>query len=237
MVNLPNDLDDAIAQAMTATGAALEAGYTRLQIDLQFPELKPMPIAKKFLPLFADLGSHLKVLFPDAGAAALARRDWGELPCVLRSMFEAKGQLHPDDEAFLLVAPSAVEVAKVEEICQQADDRPVVLLTPKLEDLATVGLGYAGRQLRERFLSSLETCYYIKPLEGAAIFRCYPAPWQVWHETGNSYELLAETPQRPTGEMLNQLLMPKTSEKGQQQPARQPGFLSGIQGFLRALSQ
>ena len=237
MVQLPDDLDGAIAQAMTATETALSAGYTRLQIELQFPELKPMPIAEKFLPLFADLGNHLKVLFPDAGAAALARRDWGEVPCVLRGMFEAKGQIHPEDEAILLVAPSSVEVAKVEEICQAAGDRPVVLLTPKLEDLATVGLGYAGRQLRERFLNSLETCYFIKPLDGAAIFRCYPAPWQVWRETSNQYELMAETPQRPTGEMLNQLFMAETTAETSQKPARKSGLFSGIQGFLRALSQ
>ncbi len=70
---------------------------------------------------------------------------------------------------FLLVEPSAVEIAQVEQLCQAAGSRPVVLLAPRLEDAATVGIGYAARQLRERFIKTLESCYYIRPLEGAAL--------------------------------------------------------------------
>jgi len=237
MTQLPQDLDSAIAQAIDATQAALDAGYTRLQVELLFPELNPMPIAEQFLPLFADLGDRCKALFTDAGAAALAQRDWNDATCILRSMFEPKGQLQPEDEAILLIAPSAVEVAKVEEICEAAGDRPVVMLLPKLEDLATVGLGYAGRQLRERFLNSLEACYSIKPLEGAAIFRCYPSSWQIWQETepGN-YQLLTEMARRPTADDLNQIFMDEAAETPSAPPPKK-GFLSGLQGFLKALSQ
>jgi len=42
-----------------------------------------------------------------------------------------------------------------------------------------VGIGYAARQLRERFLSILESCYYFRPLESAIVYRSYPSMWQV----------------------------------------------------------
>lgn len=244
MEQLPNSLEEAIAQAKQATQAALDDGYTRLQVELAFPELKIMPVAEQFLPQFEGMGSALRVFFPDAGAAALARRDWGEKPYPIRGMSDLKSQMQPDEELFIFVEPSSVEVGQLEELCNEAADRPVVLLNPRLEDVATIGIGYAGRQLRERFLSLFESCYYLQPLEGCAISRCYPFPWQVWLEKSEGeYELIAEEPRKPSGEALNQILMRATGgdeADGEDAPTakpKRPGLLSGLQQFLRALSQ
>ncbi|GAC1461060.1 MAG: hypothetical protein NVS2B14_06480 [Chamaesiphon sp.] len=79
MAELPTTIEEAIVQSQEATKAALADSYTRLQVELVFPELKTMPIAWQFLPAFEDFGSDLKVFFPDAGAAALAHRDWGQV--------------------------------------------------------------------------------------------------------------------------------------------------------------
>jgi Domain of unknown function (DUF1995) len=141
-----------------------------------------------------------------------------------------------EEQVFLFVQPSSVEVLEVETLCQQAGDRPVVLLNPKLEDVATIGIGYAGRQLRDRFLSTIESCYYLRPLEGAALFRAYPSQWQVWQEKGDTYELVAEEPQKPSSETLDRLLFSPTSASGSSQPPRR-SLLSSLQQFLRALSQ
>jgi len=67
-------------------------------------------------------------------------------------------QIQPEDEAFLFIAPSAVEVAQVEKLCE-AGSRPVVLFN-RLEDVSIIGIGYAGRQLRDRFLNAIESCSY-----------------------------------------------------------------------------
>ncbi|HEY9642269.1 MAG TPA: DUF1995 family protein [Coleofasciculaceae cyanobacterium] len=234
---LPDTLEEAIAQARAATTAALADGCTRLQVELLFPELKIMPVAEQFLPTFEDLGAQLRVYFPDAGAAALARRDWGEKPFAIRGINDIKSEIQPDEQAFLFVQPSSVEVLDVEKLCQQALDRPVVMLNPKLEDVAIIGIGYAGRQLRERFLSQFESCYYLRPLEGAAVFRAYPGTWEVWLEKENGYELIAEEPQRPAGEVLDRILLGAVagSPDAAQPPRR--GLLSSLQQFLRALSQ
>lgn len=239
MTELPKTLEDAIAQAQEATQAAIADGYTRLQVELLFPELKLMPVALQFIPALEQM-SQLKVFFPDAGAAALARRDWGDVPFKILDVgtgrVPVQQQIQPEDEAFLFIAPSAVEVAQVEKLCEQAAARPVVLLNPRLEDVAIVGIGYAGRQLRARFLNNIEPCYHLRPLDGAALLRCYPSPWQVWLETGNDYKLVAELPKKPDGEELDQILTGETKASSSSLP-KKPRLFTNLQRFLRTLSR
>lgn len=236
MSQLPSTLEQAIAQSVEATKAAIADGKTRLQVELLFPELGIMPVAQQFAAGFDDLGAALRVFFPDAGSAALARRDWGELPYAIRGIEDMKTDLQPDEKVVLFVQPSSVEVAKVEALCDTAGDRPVVFLNPSLEDVATIGIGYAGRQLRERFLNLFESSYYIRPLDSAALFRCYPAAWQVWLEQNDEYGLISETPQKPVGEALEQILLTRGGRDQPPAPTRR-GLLSNLQSFLRALSQ
>lgn len=243
MEGIPNTLDEAIAQARNATLAALEAGYTRLQVEIAIPELKVMPVATGFLPAFAEWETTLRVFFPDAGAAALARRDWDNPTYPVRGIGELKAKIQPEDKLFVFIEPSAVEVEDVEKLCEEAGDRPVIMLSPRMEDIATIGIGYAGRKLRDRFLSTLTSCYFVQPLDGAAIFRCYPQPWQVWREMDGNYELLAETPQKPVGEALDAILYGTNDSAATSEalpdatPRKKPGLFSGLQQFLRALSQ
>jgi hypothetical protein len=244
MTQLPKDFDEAIAQAKQATQAALADGLTRIQVELLFPELKVMPVAQSFVETFeAQPGVHLRVYFPDAGAAALARREWGEKPYAIRGIQDMHNEIQPEDTLILFVEPSAVEVQAVEALCTTAGDRPVVLLNPRLEDVATIGIGYAGRQLRERFLNQIDSCYYLRPIDGGAVFRCYPSPWQVLleGEEEGAYTVIAERPTRPMGDDLTRILMQATEGDTEGNPVtaspRKPGFLSGLQSFLRALSQ
>lgn len=234
---LPNNLDEAVVQAREATLAAIAAGYPRLQVEIVFPELKIMPIAEQFLPAFEHLGDKLRVYFPDPGSAALARRDWGEKPYPIRGISDVKADIQPDEELFLFVEPSSVEVEQVEQLCDQATGRPVVLLNPRMEDIATIGIGYAGRRLRERFLSTFESCYYLRSLEGAAILRAYPSPWQVWVEKEEGYELVSEQPQKPVGEVLDQILAEAAGSSPDAPKPAKKGILASLQEFLRALSQ
>ncbi|MDA0213403.1 MAG: DUF1995 family protein [Cyanobacteria bacterium FC1] len=219
MTELPKTLDDAIAQAQAAMKVALGDGCKLLQIELVFPEiaLQAQSIAQQFIPFIQELGVQPTVFFPDAGAAALARRDWG---------------------------PAAVEVAQVETLSTLAGDRPVVLLNPRLEDVATIGIGYAGRQLRDRFLNNIQSCYYLRPLEGAAVSRYYPNAWQIWlEESEGEYRQIAQEPQRPSSDTLERILLQATGTveaEGETETVPQPkrrGFLAELQSFLKALSQ
>lgn len=240
MAELPKTLEEAIAQARDATQAAIADGYSLLQVELLIPELKPMPVAQQFLPAFDQFGSEFKVFFPDAGAAALARRDWGNVPFKILEIgtgrVPVQKQFQPEDRAFLFIAPTAVEVAQVEKLCEEAGERPFVLLNPRLQEVSIVGVGYAGRQLRDRFLNTIESCYHLRPLEGAALFRCYPSPWQVWLETGDDYQLLTELPKKPVGDELDLILARTTQETGSP-PPKKAGLFASMQRFLRALSR
>lgn len=242
MPEFPTSLEQAIAQATVATNAALADGYTRVQVEILIPELKPQLVAEQFLPGFTQFGSHLKLFFPDAGAAALARRDWGDIPFKIMDIGTGRVppevQIEPEDQAFLFIDPSAVEVKQVEKLCQVAQERPVVMLNPRLEDLAIVGVGYAGRQLRDRFLNNIESCYYLRPLEKAAVFRCYPSPWQVWRETDDDYQLIVELPRKPSGEEIDRIVSGATrSSQSADAPApNKPGIFAPLQRFLRSLS-
>lgn len=247
MPELPNSLAAAIEQAKQATKAALDDGYKLIQIELVFPEieLEAQSIAKQFIPVIEQPDRQLVVLFPDTGAAALARRDWGKTSFRVTDLGTSRSpvetRLQPEDQQFLVVSPSAIEVVQMEKLSQLAGERPVILLNPKLEDIAIIGIGYAARQLRERFLKTIESCYYLKPLEGAALRRCYPSMWEVWLEVDGQYQLVAEQATKPVGDELDLILAQATqgSDSSVTQPGQRPkkGVLSGLQSFIRALTR
>jgi hypothetical protein len=233
MISFPSDLDTAIAQARTATRAALEAGHTRLQVEILIPELKLQPVAEQFIQEFADLGSQLRIFFPDPGSAALARRDWGETPYAVRGIRDMKAQIQPEESLFIFVEPSAVEVDEVEKLCEEASSRPVIFLNPVLEDLMNVGVGYTSRKMKDRFAKTIASCYYLKPLDQGALFYCYPQSWQVWLEQANgTYHLEAEFPSKPDSETLERLFS-GSPEPENSAPQPQPGLLAGLQRLLR----
>ncbi|MGB0561255.1 MAG: DUF1995 family protein [Spirulinaceae cyanobacterium] len=261
MANIPQSLEDAIQQSQMATRTALDAGCLRLQVELVFPEiaLQAQAIARQYAQmLLSEYGLGLKVLFADTGAASLARRDWGEIEFKvndLGSRFTAvETKVDETDQIYLVVCPSSVEVQSVERLCNLAEGRPVILLIPQLESVATVGIGYAARQLRDRFLSTLETAYYLKPFEGGVVWRTFPNLWQVWVEQNieqtddqtetnaedenKGYKLLAEEPQKPAGERLERILLGEAQNaQNPNLPKPKTGFLSNLQRMFDALSQ
>ncbi|MFN6155376.1 DUF1995 family protein [Anabaena sp. AL09] len=243
MAELPKTLEDAIAQSTEAVKSALADGMTRIQVELLFPELKFMTVAEQFLPLFTEYESRLKVFFADAGAAALARRDWTDAQFKISDIgtgraasLEAK--IQPEDEIFLFIAPTSVEVPQLEKLCELIGERPVIMLTPRLEDSSVVGIGYTARETRRRFISTIESCYYIRPVDDeSALFRCYPGLWEVWLETEGEYQKVAELPKKPSGDELDAILMGgQTENTTDATPTRKPSVFKSLQRFIKALS-
>ncbi|WP_448381252.1 DUF1995 family protein [Gloeomargarita sp.] len=220
-MSLPTTLAGAIAQAQTATQTALAQGETRLLVELWLPEVKPLPLVRDFLQGFTQWGQSGRVVFADAGGAALARRDWGEVPWRVETLREPH---QAGDQGVVVVAPDPAVVTQVRTLVETAAC-PVILFNPRLEDAGTVGIGYAGRRLRQEFLQTLVTAYHLRPVAGGAILRMYPQPWQIWQETpAGTHTLAGELPQAPDGETLAQMLNPP------------PGsFWRGLGRLLRAL--
>ncbi len=240
MSQLPTNLEESLKLAQTATLAAIADGYQRITVEILIPELKSMDLARQFITAFTERGNTLKVLFTDTGAAALARRDWTDINFKIDDLGSSRSpvtdKIQDEDQLFIAIEPSAVEVEQVEKLCNAAGDRPTILFLPRLEDAAIVGIGYAARQLRDRFLTTLHSAYYIKPLENAAIYRCYPGQWQVWLEQDDDYTLLAECPHKPVGDELDEILMPSTTTNPGA-TSTSGGVFAGLGRFLRALSR
>jgi Domain of unknown function (DUF1995) len=242
MTQLPNTLEDAIVQAQAATHAAIAAGYPRITVELLFPELKSMPMAQQFAEAFTQYGDGLKIFFTDAGTAAWAKKNWeatgvkfGSLDVAgSRQTTEADEQIEEDDRLYLFVSPTSVEVGPVEQICEAAGNRPCILLNPRLEDVATIGIGYAGRQLRDRFLVTLEPAYYLRPIEDTlALMRSYPEKWQVWYESAGEWRSIGEEQTRPDSERIEAIVQAAT---GTQKP-KSAGLLAGLGAFINALNR
>ncbi|WP_271254233.1 DUF1995 family protein [Pseudanabaena sp. Chao 1811] len=229
-ITLPNNLEDTTEQAIAATYQAIADGATRILVDLRFPELKSMPIAYEFARSFNErYGNAWQAIFSDAGSAALAKREWADLDVSVRGVNEGRRAVREEDKAFLLVEPSSVEVDQVEKLVQLAGDRPFVMLNPRLEN-SEVGLGLSARRLRDRFLSTFETAYYIKPLELGALWRCYPQTWQVWVNTEEGMQFLSEVEQRPSSDDIDRLFRQKTGQKT-------GSFLGRLQELFSALGR
>jgi hypothetical protein len=242
MSQLPTTLEDSIELAQAAALAAIADGYQRITVEISIPELKSMALAQQFLTAFTERGNTLKVLFTDTGAAALARRDWTDVNFKIDDLGSSRSpvtdKIQDEDRLFIAIEPSSIEVEQVEKLCDAAGERPVILFLPKLEDAAIVGIGYAARQLRDRFLTTLHTAYYIKPLETAAIYRCYPGRWQVWQEESDNYALLAERDAKPVGDELDEILMPtNNTPEGNAIAPKSSGIFASLGRFLRTLSR
>lgn len=247
MNTFPETLDAAVEQAKAAAQTAIADGYNLVQVELVVPEiaLQAEALALEFAQLFAETGSRVKVMFPDTGASALAKRNWGEQPFAvtdLGSRFTSiETQIAEEDEIFIVACPSAVEVERVEKLSQLAGDRPVLFLIPQLEDVAVVGIGLAARQLRDRFIKNIYSCYYLRPIEAGTILRCHPSPWQIWLEQESGYELATELTTKPMGEDLERLMIgltnPQTADGDGKPSQKKTSLLSNLQKFLNALSQ
>ena len=207
---LPADLHAAEQQLRQALRSALAADPNgRWTVELRFEGLRLLPVA---LRLAEDLRAEqpaLRLLFPDAGAAALARRDAPQLAEVLGSYGDerrrqAKGEEAASADLLILVAPAQTEYEEVEALCEQQRG-PVVLLNPSLED-AAVGIGSVARQRRRGFLSLWQSAYALVPLAGSALRRAHPGEWELYRLDPDGFRPVATFERRPDAEEQDRAL-------------------------------
>ncbi|MEO0014912.1 MAG: hypothetical protein RLZZ535_3301, partial [Cyanobacteriota bacterium] len=129
MNTFPETLDAAVEQAKAAAQTAIADGYNLVQVELVVPEiaLQAEALALEFAQLFATTALRVKVMFPDTGASALAKRNWGEQPFAVTDMGSRftpiETQIAEEDEIFIVACPSSVEVERAEKLSQLAGDR------------------------------------------------------------------------------------------------------------------
>jgi hypothetical protein len=202
---LPADLRSAEAQALEALLAALPSqARGRWSVDWRFEGLRLLPVALRLAAALQAAGQPLRLIFADAGAAALARRDAPELA---GQIADFRGQMRLAEQAeagespalLLAVAPSAPDYADFEQLCA-IHAGAVVMLNGSLED-AAVGIGSVARERRRGFLSQWQPAYGVQPLDGAALRFAFPGPWELYRQDPDGFRLAATFEQRPDLEM------------------------------------
>ena len=200
---LPADLHAAEEQLVQALRSALAAEPRgRWTAELRFEGLRLLPVALRLAETMRTEQPALRLLFPDAGAAALARRDAPELAEALGSYGDERRrqtQAQATDSAaahlLILVAPAQTEYEEVEALCG-SHPGPVVLLNPSLED-AAVGIGSVARQRRRGFLSLWQSAYALVPQAGSALRRAHPGEWELYRLDPDGFRSVASFERRP----------------------------------------
>ena len=203
---LPPDLQAAETEALAALRSALAVSARgRWTLELRFEGLRLLPVVLRLAGELQASGMAIQLLFPDAGAAALARRDGPDLADRIATFADHQRSqavtLSGDDSPanlLILVGASQAEYASVESVCQAHPGR-AVLVNPALED-AAVGIGSVGRERRRGFLAGWEAAYALIPLTGSALRRAHPHDWELYRLDPDGYRLAASFDHRPDGE-------------------------------------
>lgn len=215
---LPPDLRTAEAEALASLRSALAGDPRgRWTLELRFEGLRLLPVVLRLVGELESSTPLIRLLFPDAGAAALALRDGPELAERIATFSDhlrlrestsaeapgngagaAGGPDGSDAEVLILVGASQADYGSVESVCQAHRGR-VVLVNPGLEDGA-VGIGSVGRERRRGFLAQWEAAYALIPLSGSALRRAHPLDWELFRLDPDGYRLAASFDHRPDGE-------------------------------------
>ncbi len=198
---LPADLHTAEAEALGALQAALAGGSKgRWTVEFRFEGLRLLPVALRLLEGLIAERPEVRLLFPDAGATALARRNAPAQAERIGSFSDQRRlqQEKPSQGLLLLVGASQPEYELVEAVCGSHGDT-VVLLNPSLED-AAIGIGSVARQRRKGFLAGWQAAYALLPKSDRALRCAYPGEWELYRLDPDGFRLASRFEQKPDAE-------------------------------------
>ena len=139
-MSLPADLATAEAELLTALESALGSNSKgRWTLELRFEGLRLSPVALRLQRQLDQPDRRCRLLFADAGASALAKRDAPDQADAITSVSDCnRGEMPADSTVLICVTPGPPDYDDVERLCEQFAG-PVVLLNGRLED-AAVGI-------------------------------------------------------------------------------------------------
>ena len=223
---LPADLLSAESDLLVAVQAALASGDgSRWGATLRFENLRLLPVALRLAEALAAAHTDLRVLWPDAGAAALARRDAPEMAAAIADFNQWTAKADPD-ALLLVVGPQPSDYDAFMALCENHRGA-IVMLNGRLED-AAVGIGSVARERRKGFVASWQQAYWLQPLEGGALMRSFPDDWALLPQDPDGYRWLSSSVNRPDPEVLAALLAGEDPDGLKQQLGSVDRFLDGL---------
>ena len=186
------------------------------------------------LGLEGDAARAVRAVYPDAGVAALLRNRWPDAQFSISSLND-RNVVAEGDRAVVVCAPDPQGVEEAERVGAKAAEAGValVLINPRLAS-GDAGIGLNVRRMRERFMGRLTVTYCLRPVGNGTVYRRYPGQYQVFvadPSRAGRYVLAAETPARPAGEELMDIM--EVAERAMAggapgAPAPAPGLLDNI---------
>jgi hypothetical protein len=199
---LPADLRSAETEAHAAVQAALASQTKGLwTVEMRFEGLRILPVALRQLAALTPAHPEARLLFPDAGATALAKRDAPEQAAQLLGLGDLLRLQQADggsDGLVLLAAPTPADYEQVESLCAQHRGS-LVMINGRLED-AAIGIGTVARERRKGFLSEWQAAYGLIPTAEGALRRTYPDDWQFYRCDPDGYRHVCSFETRPDRE-------------------------------------
>ena len=229
LLPLPHDLATAETLMRDSVLEALASGLgKRWGASLRFENLRLLPVAFRLAQSLIDAGQTVTMLWPDAGAAALARRDGPELAENILDFrqWAARGADDAKGELLLAVMPQPADYEEFVEVCESHSGL-IVMLNGRLED-AAVGIGSVARERRRGFVASWQQAFWLQPLEGGALMRCFPGEWHIYRSDPDGYRQVSTQESRPDPETIAATLAGDASDGLKQQLDTVDRFLDGL---------
>ena len=206
---LPADLLEAEKRTVSALESVLGgARRGRWLVTWRFEGLRVMGPALRLARTLREQGCPLLVAFPDAGAAALAKRDATDLAdcCVDFMQLQRDPAWADRGELLLLVGAQPSDYETVEAICNLWKE-PLVLVNGRLED-AGVGIGSVARSRRRGFLSTWTVAFHLEPLPQGALLMEREKEWDLFRCDPDGYRWIQRFEQRPEREQIDAAINP-----------------------------
>ena len=182
--------------------AALASSKAACYATVRFENLRLLPVALRLFQALRLLDESCRLLWPDAGAAALARRDAPDHADFILD-FNQWSAGSDSDGLVLAVGPQPSDYEQFMAICQDHHGT-VVMLNGRLED-AAVGIGSVARERRRGFISSWQQAY--SSASGRwALMRRFPDHWTLYRLDPDGYRHLASMDNRPDPEQISALM-------------------------------
>ena len=181
--------------------------YSRISSNLKFEGLRIMPVAIRLAQNLIHNGSKTLLLWPDAGAAALAKRDCTELSDKIYTFKEylSGNSSILNDHLIIAVSPQNYDFEEFEALCERHKEI-ILMINGKLEDTA-VGIGSVARDRRKRFLASWQDIYWLEPYDQGALMRSYPGNWLLFRLDNDGYRDIKEFAEKPDSESIFEALL------------------------------
>ncbi len=205
---LPADLREAEMSLLHSLKSALrDRPEGRWAAAIKFEGLRIMPVALRLKDGLDGFKINSILLWPDAGATALAKRERPDLSEQIFSIdeFLKIDKVSYDGHILIVVKPDPSDYSKLESLSNYFPGF-IVTLNGRLEDPA-VGIGSVARKRRRDFISKWKYLYWLQPLSGGALMHIYPGDWFTYKVCDDGYRLASCYDEKPNNETITTDLM------------------------------